>query len=207
MFASQSSPSAVRPLALYLRSRAVPATALALLGCAVGLWALGLAVDHPQGRGLAALLVALAATTAIAPGLAGPDHDLDQASAIAWPPRRAAHVIAAGAAVVGLLAATALAGEEMASTGHIARNVAGLAGLVALGATVFGADRAPLVPVIWTVLVLRYAAPMGEPPTRPTYKVMLTWMVQPIETRAATVAAVVLAAAGTLAYAVLGSRR
>lgn len=48
---------------------------------------------------------------------------------------------------------------------------------------------------------------MGEPPTRPTYKVMLTWMVQPGETRAATIAAVVLAVAGTLAYALVGSRR
>ena len=197
----------MRPLALYLRSRAAPATAAALLVCAVGLWALGLAIDHPQGRALAALLVALAATTALAPGLAGADHDLDRASAIAWPPRRAAHVIVAGAAVVGLLAATALVGEQMAGTGQIARNVAGLAGLVALGAAVLGAPQAPLLPVVWTVLVLRYAPPMGEPPTRPAYKVMLTWMVQPVETRAATVAAVVLAAAGTLAYAVLGSRR
>ena len=197
----------MRPLALYLRSRAVPAAAAAVLVSAVGLWALGLAIDHPQGRSLAALLVALAATTAIAPGLAGADHDLDRASAIAWPPRRAAHVIVAGAAVVGLLAATALAGEQMAAMAHIARNVAGLAGLVALGAAILGAGRAPLLPVVWTVLVLRYAPPMGEPPTRPAYKVMLTWMVQPVESRAATVAAIVLAAAGTLAYAVLGSRR
>ena len=178
-----------------------------MLGCAVVMWALGLLVDHPQGRVLVALLVALAATTAIAPGLAGADHDLDRVSAIAWPPRRAAHVTVAGATVVGLLAATALAGEQMADTGQLARNVAGLTGLVALGAVVFGAVRAPLLPVVWTVLVLQYAPPMGEPPTRPAYKVMLTWMVQPVEVRAATVAAVVLAAAGTVAYAVLGSRR
>ena len=197
----------MRPLALYLRSRAVPATAAAILVCTVVLWALGLAVDHPQGRVLVALLVAVAATTAIAPGLAGADHDLDRASAIAWPPRRAAHVIVAGAAVLGLLAATALVQEPMAGTGQIARNVAGLTGLVAIGATVLGAARAPLLPVIWTSLVLQYAPPMGEPPTRPAYKVMLTWMVQPADTRAATVAAVALAAAGTLAYAVLGSRR
>ncbi len=173
----------------------------------MALWALGLAVDHPQGRVLVALLVAVAATTAIAPGLAGADHDLDRASAIAWPPRRAAHVLVAGVTVVGLLAATALVGEQMAGTGHIARNVAGLTGLVALGAVVLGAARAPLLPVVWTVLVLRYAPPMGEPPTRPTYNVMLTWMVQPVDIRAATVAAVLLAAAGTLAYAFLGSRR
>lgn len=197
----------MRPLALYLRSRAVPATAAAILACTVVLWALGLAVDHPQGRVLVALLVAVAATTAIAPGLAGADHDLDRASAIAWPPRRAAHVIVAGTAVLGLLAATALVGEQMAGTGQIARNVAGLTGLVAIGATVLGAARAPLLPVIWTALVLQYAPPMGEPPTRPAYKVMLTWIVQPVEARAATVAAVALAAAGTLAYAVLGSRR
>jgi hypothetical protein len=197
----------VKPLALYLRARAVPAAATAVLGCAVGLWALGLAIDHRDGRSLAALLVALAATAAIGPGLAGPDHDLDRASAIAWPPRRAMHVIVAGAAVLGLLAATALAGEKMAGLDHLARNVAGLVGLVALGTTVLGADRAPLVPVIWTVLVLRYAPPMGDPPTRPTYKLMLTWMVQPIEVRAATITAVCLAAAGTLAYAIVGSRR
>lgn len=197
----------MRPLALYLRSRAVPGSALVVLGCAVALWALGLAIDHPQGRVLAALLVALAGTTALAPGLAGADPDLDRVSAIAWPPRRAAHVIVAGAAVVGLLAATALAGGQMAGTGQLARNVAGLAGLVALGATVLGAARAPLLPLLWTVLVLRYAPPMGVPPTRPTYKVMLTWMVQPAATHAATVAAAALAAAGTLAYALLGSRR
>jgi hypothetical protein len=197
----------VRPVVLYLRSRGAPATVAALVGCAVSLWALGLAIDHPQGRHLAALLLALAGISAVAPGLAGADADLDRASAIAWPPRRAAHVTLAGAAVAGLLAATALAGESMAGTAHIARNVAGLTGLVALGATVLGAARAPLLPVVWTVLVLRYAPPMGEPPTRPISKVMLTWMAQPAENRPAAVAAIALAATGTLAYAVLGSRR
>lgn len=197
----------MRPLALYLRSRAVPATTAAVLGCAVALWALGLAIDHPQGRSLAALLVALAGTTALAPGLVGVDPDLDRVSAIAWPPRRAAHVILAAGAVLSLLAATALVGQQMGATGQLARNVAGLTGLVALGAVVLGAARAPLLPVIWTVVVLWWAPPMGEPPTGPTYKVTLTWMVQPAEIQPATVAAVVLAAVGILAYAVLGSRR
>jgi hypothetical protein len=133
--------------------------------------------------------------------------DLDRCSAIAWPPRRAAHLVVAATAVLGLLTATALAGERLAGTGQIARDTAGLAGLVALGAVVLGAARAPLLPVVWTVLVLWWAPPMGEPPTRPAYKVMLTWMAQPVETRAATVAAIVLAVTGTLAYALLGSRR
>jgi hypothetical protein len=197
----------MRPLALYLRSRAVPATMAVVLACVVAMWGLGLAVDHPQGRGLIALLVALAATTALAPSLAGADPDLDRASAIAWPPRRAAHVIVAAAIVFGLLASTELVDQKMAGIGQIARNVAGFAGLVALGAVIVGAARAPLLPVVWTALVLRYAAPMGEPPTRPAYKVMLTWMVQPADIRSATAAAVILAVAGVLAYAVLGSRR
>jgi hypothetical protein len=194
----------MRALTLYLRSRAVPATAAVVVGCTVALWALGLAIDHPLGRALAALLITLAATTAISRGLAGPDHDLDKTAAIAWPPRRAAHIIVAGAAVLGLLAAAALAGEPMVDTGQLLRNVAGLTGLVALGAVVFGAARAPLIPVVWTLLVLGSAP---EPPTRPTHKVMLTWMVQPANTRTATVAAVTIAVAGSLAYALLGSRR
>ena len=65
----------MRALTLYLRSRAVPTTAAAVLGCTLALWALGLAVDHPLGRALAALLITLAATTAIGHGLAGPDQD------------------------------------------------------------------------------------------------------------------------------------
>jgi hypothetical protein len=197
----------VRPLVLYLRSRAVPASAAAVLGCAVALWALGLAIDHRQGRALAALLVASAATTAIGHGLAGPDYDLDRTAAIAWPPRRAAHVVAAVATVIAALAATALAGEQMTHAGQLARNVAGLTGLLALGAVVLGATQAPLLPLIWTIPALWWAPPMAQPPTRPAYKVMLTWMVQPADARAATVAAVVLAAAGAAAYAVLGSRR
>jgi hypothetical protein len=69
---------------------------------------------------------------------------------------------------------------------------------VALGAVGLGAARAPLLPVMWTVVVLWWAPPLGEPPTRPTYKVTLTWMVQPAEIQAAAVAAVVLAAVGIL---------
>jgi len=194
----------MKALTLYLRSRAVPTTAAAAFGCAVAFWAFGMTIDHPLGRALAPLLTTLAATTSIGLGLAGPDHDLDKTAAIAWPPRRAAHIIVAGAAVLGLLVAAGLAGEQMASTAQLVRNVAGLTGLVALGAVVLGAARAPLIPVVWTLLVLGSAS---EPPTQPTYKVMLTWMVQPAETRTAMVAAITIAVAGSLSYALLGSRR
>jgi hypothetical protein len=92
----------------------------------------------------------------------------------------------------------------MTGTGQLVRNVAGLTGLVALGAVVVGAARAPLIPVVWTLLALGAAA---EPPAGPTYKVVLSWMVQPAGTRTATVMALAVAVAGGLAYALLGSRR
>lgn len=196
----------MRPLALYLRSRAAPASVAVLLGSAAALSGLYLAIDHPKGRALATLLVALAATTAIAPGLAGADQDLERASAIAWPPRRATHLIVAGAVTFGLLAAAALIGEQSPDTGQVARNVAGLTGLVAIGAVILGAPRASLLPVVWTVLVLWWAPPMGVPPTGPPYKVMLTWMVQPAGAQPAIATAIILATAGTLGYALLGSR-
>ncbi len=197
----------MRPLTLYLRSRSVPAGLVVLLCCAVALWALGLAVDNPAGRALLALLATVAAVVAIAPGLAGPDHDLDRVAAITWWPRRAAHVVVAAAIVVGLLGATAQIGEPMAGIALIARNAVGLTGLVALGAATLGAARATLLPVLWAVLVMQVTPPMGAPPDRPVYKEMLTWLAQPIGSTPATVTAVLLGVLGTLAYALLGSRR
>mgnify|MGYP003547157998 FL=1 len=197
----------MRPLTLYLRSRSVPAGLAALFGCAVSLWALGLAVDNRDGRGLLALLATVAAVAVIAPGLAGPDHDLDRVAAIAWSPRRAAHVVVAAAVVIGLLAVTAQIGTPMSGIALIARNAAGLAGLVALGAATLGAARASLLPILWAVLVMQVTPPMGAPPDRPMYKEMLTWLAQPIDSTPATVTAVILGVVGTFAYALFGSRR
>ena len=53
---------------------------------------------------------------------------------------------------------------------------------------------------------LQYIPPFRTPPDQPTYKVMLTWLMQPAETPSATVAAVILGVTGTLAYAILGPR-
>lgn len=197
----------MRPLTLYLRSRSVPAGLAALFGCAVALWALGMAVDNRDGRGLLALLATVAAVAVVAPGLAGHDPDLDRVAAIAWSPRRAAHVVGAGAVVVGLLAVTAQIGAPMSGMALIARNAVGLAGLVALGAATIGAARASLLPILWTALLMQVAPPMGAPPDRPMYKEIFTWLVQPSGTTPATVTAVILGVVGTLAYAVFGSRR
>ena len=197
----------MRPLALYLRSRSVPAGLAVLLGCAVSLWLIGLAVDNRDGRSLLVLLATVAAVVVIAPGLAGPDHDLDRVAAIAWSPRRALHLVVAAVIVLGLLGATAQIGHPMVGMALIARNTAGLAGLVAFGAVTLGAAHATLLPILWVVLVLQVTPPMGAPPDRPVYKEMLTWLAQPIGSTPATVTAVLLGVVGTLAYALFGSHR
>jgi hypothetical protein len=81
-----------------------------------------------------------------------------------------------------------------------------MGGLVALGAVTLDAARAWLPPATWTLLVLPFTPPLGIPPAGPTYKLMLTWMIQPAGTASATVSAVALGAFGTLAYAVFGPR-
>lgn len=185
----------MRWLTLYLRSRSVPAALAAVIAGTAALWLLGTTIDDPRIRDTLALLAVLTGAVATAPGLAGADPDLDRTAAIAWPPRRATHLILAGAIITGLVTLT--------TTGPIIRNVTGLVGLVALGVATFGA-RAVLLPVIWAVFALRFAAPLGTPPTGPGYQVMLTWMAQPPGTAAATLTAILLGAIGTITYAVRG---
>src|SRR5262245_22899921 len=102
---------AVRLLVLYLRSRRVPAALAAAVGSAAVLWWFAHATDDPRARATLALVAVVAGSAAAAAGLAGADVDLDRTAALAWPPRRAAHVIAAGAAVAGIVAAAALTGD------------------------------------------------------------------------------------------------
>src|SRR6266540_4551330 len=91
----------MRWLTLYQRSRSAPAALAAALGTIAALWWLHHAIDQPQPHPLLALLAAVTGTAAIAPGLAGADHDLDRTAAIAWLPRRAAHVTTGAAIVAG----------------------------------------------------------------------------------------------------------
>lgn len=186
----------MRWLTLYLRSRSVPATLAAVTGSTVALWLLSQSVDAARVRDTLALLAVLVGTAATAPGLAGADPDLERTAAFAWPPRRAAHIILAGAAVLALTAPL--------HTGPAARNITGMAGLVAFGAATLGASRAWLIPCLWTMSVLPYTAPLGVPPAGPIGKLVFTWMIQPPETNPATVTAVLLGATGTLTYAIFG---
>src|SRR5262245_12294210 len=121
----------MRWLILYLRSRSIPATVAVTMCSNAALWSLSRVVDSPAAPAKLALLATIVGALAISPALAGQDPELDKTAAIRWPLRRAAHVTLATAVVTGILSATALTGHPLNQAGPIARNVVGLAGLVA----------------------------------------------------------------------------
>jgi hypothetical protein len=150
------------------------------------------------------LFAVVAGTTAAGPGLAGADTDLDRTAAFWWPPRRAAHVILASAAVMGIVAGATLAGEPLAPASQLGRHITGLMGLVALSAAAFGARLAWVAPVTWIGLAWTANVLFGPDPA--FHVRVLTWMFQPPGSVLVTVTATVLGAVGTLAYAFLGAR-
>jgi hypothetical protein len=191
----------MRPLVLYLRSRNVPLAVAAAVGSVAALWSIDRATDH-RVAGVLALLAVVAATLAAGPGLAGADIDLDRTAAIPWPPRRAAHVVAAGAAVIGMVTATWFTGDQLAPAAQVTRDAVGMTGLIALGAATLGANQAWIPPLSWTLLSWTVVALPWPLPA--TYRQVLTWMLQPADATPAIATALVLGATGILAYAVLG---
>ncbi|QXE34770.1 hypothetical protein KQY30_11260 [Streptomyces sp. GMY02] len=190
----------MRWLTLYARSRQVPASLAVVVISAVAAWALARdGVEGPVDPRLPVLVLAMGAM-AVSVGLGGQDLALDRTAAIRWAPRRAAHVLLAGA-VVGAVPAVQTMGESMATTAFVVRDSAGLMGLVALGAAISGRQYAWTLPFAW--LVFSFFVPSGTSvPTR-----VATWMLLPPGTAAGTWTAVVLTVVGTAAYAVAGPRR
>ncbi|MFF3373134.1 hypothetical protein ACFYXF_09245 [Streptomyces sp. NPDC002680] len=190
----------MRWLTLYARSRQVPASLTAVLISTVAVWAL--ARDGGEGSGDPRPIVLVLATGAMAAsiGLGGQDLALDRTAAIRWVPRRAAHVLLAGAVVAAALLAVQAMGGETATPAFVVRDTAGLMGLAALGAALSGAQYAWTLPFAW--LSLAFVAP---PPTNTPIRVA-TWMLLPSGTATATWTAVALTVAGTTAYAITGPR-
>jgi hypothetical protein len=189
----------MRLLVLYLRSRQVPMAFAAAVPSVAALWA----VNLRAAGALLGVLAVLAGVAAAGPGLAGADLDLDRTAALAWPPRRAAHLIAIGATVTGLLAATTLTTSPIAPTAQFIRDTTGMTGLLALGAATLGASRAWIPPLTATLAGWTLLATAHLPPT---WRPILTWMFQPANSTTATITAALLAATGGLTYAVLGPR-
>ncbi|MFJ9948828.1 hypothetical protein [Kitasatospora sp. NPDC091207] len=191
----------MRWLVLYGRSRQVPASAAACALTVLALWSLA----PGSGEGpvdLATVVLVLTANVAAAGlGLGGQDVMLDRTAAIRWVTRRAAHVLLIGAVAGAALLAVQAAGPELAPVALVARDSAGLVGLAALGATVFGAQFAWTLPTGWLGLVLFGAVPAG------TVGEVTGWMLMPPGTAAATWTALTLLVTGTVLYAVAGPRR
>jgi hypothetical protein len=175
----------MRLFGLYLRSRGVPvALATAIVG-ALGMWA----IDQVDIR-LVALVIALG-VAAGSGGLAGADVHLDRTAAFPWPPWRAAHLLAIVAVVAGLVICVQQGTIEL-----IVRDSAGLTGLAALGTAVFGRQLGWGVAVAWTMVAVIFPVPDE----------IITWMLAPAGTTAATVTAAGLALGGAAAYSLFGPR-
>ncbi|GGP70655.1 hypothetical protein [Saccharothrix coeruleofusca] len=181
---------------LHARSRQVPTSAaVAVVGVALLGW-----LAQPGGSPRLAAFAVAVAVAAVSVGLGGHDLQLDRTAAFGWPPRRAGHLLVAGAVLTGLLLAVGLVADPLADRDLVLRDLAGLGGTAALGAVVFGARAAWALPVAWTGVTM--VVPTGQQ----WYEQLLTWPVQPPGTTVATVAALTAAGLGLLAYTALGCR-
>ena len=189
----------MRWLTLYARSRQVPMALGLVLAAVVAVWGLSRLWANGGPSPVFASL-GLAAGAAIAGvGLGASDVALERTAAIAWLPRRVLHVVGVAVAICVALFAVQALGEPLSPNGFIIRDSIGFAGLAALGATVAGGQAAWVLPITW------FAATVLLPPSPDT--AVLTWLMQPPGTTAATITAATLAVVGTSVYGVFGTRR
>jgi hypothetical protein len=187
-----------RWLILYARARQIPVSAAAV---AVGVGVLAV-LAQPDGSPQLAAFAAAIGVAALATGLSGHDLALDRTAAFGWPPRRAAHLLLGGTFVTALLLAAGKIADPLAPDAFVLRDVVGLGGLAAWGALLLGARAAWALPIGWTGGTL--VIPPGDDHWLSD---LLTWPVQPDDTTAATVTAIVLGCTGLLAYSAFGCRR
>ncbi|MEU8925749.1 hypothetical protein AB0D10_33275 [Kitasatospora sp. NPDC048545] len=188
----------MRWLSLYARSRQMPGAAAAIALVTAAAWAL---VEPGQANLGTAVLVLGAHVAAASAGLGGPDVVLERTAAIRWMPRRVAHVLLIGAVAGLMLLSARTVGVDLAPAEVVVRDSAGLVGLAALGATLFGAAFAWTLPTGWLGVTLLVPTPDG------TVGEVLKWMVHPPGTATSAAVAWALFATGTVVYAVAGPRR
>jgi hypothetical protein len=194
----------MRWLVLYARSRRVPLALASATALVALVWALALAYSRtPVMNPRLVSLTVLLAVAALAPTLSGADDALDHTGSLNWPARRAGHLLAAATVIAALLLLTTLTDARFAPAALVLRNTAGLLGLTALGAALFGAGRSWIAPLTWTLVAV---LPLMEPSTRPAMQVA-GWLIQPAGTAAATACATVLAVSGLIAYTLRGCPR
>jgi len=185
-------------LPLYLRSRRVPVAAaisLTAIAAVMVLWSRWSKEPdvHPS---LAVLTVLFALVPGIST-LVSHDDALESTAAMPWPPRRVLHLVTLGAVVTAALLSAQLASVHFGAAGQLARNCAGLVGVIGLGVALFGTVLASSVPIVWVGLQAMVAADGGK-----TWQQAVFWMTQPADSRPAAVMAGFLFLAGVIAYAV-----
>lgn len=189
----------MRWFVLYARSRGIPLALAAILVSTTGFWWLAGLGEGPDPA--LAMLILVAGTAFAAAGLAGQDVGLDRIAAIRWPRRRAAHVLAIAVVVGSALLVLQNWGDPLSPAGLVLRDVFGLAGLAALGATLCGGQFAWTFPVGW------FAFSLAVPAGTDVLSQVAGWLKQPPGTPAATATSLVLGIGGTLGYAAFGNRR
>ncbi|MER7680355.1 hypothetical protein [Streptomyces sp. NPDC096934] len=192
------------PLALFARSRAVPAT-LAALVCAALLTRWAATVPDvfldPHRRVPLLSLAPLTVSAAIGTGLHVYGRDLDDTAVRPWWPRRLAHLLVLTALAAGTLALAVPGDAQVFGTVGMVRNTLGAVGVTALGAVLCGA-RAGWMPttLYFSAVYLSAASPHMRRAT------LLAWPVQAGPERAAWAAALALFTLGAGLYAVRGAR-
>jgi hypothetical protein len=184
----------MRWLLLYVRSRRVASSTGIALVCAAALGGLAALSDAEPTKLMLMLFAVTVMVSVAATSLAGPDPALERTAALDWRLRRTVHTVAVCVVVAGAVASLGVVTADV-----VVRNAAGLTGLAALGATVLGGGLAWCVPVGWTAAGVTAVLATSDPPAP-----VLTWLVQPADSGAATVAACVLGVAGLVTYALAG---
>ncbi len=194
----------LRRLALYARSRAVPATVAALVCAALlTVWMASRQDTYldPYRRVPLVALAPLLAAAATGASLHTHSPELDGTSVRRWWPRRLAHLL-----IVGALAATLLA---LAVPGHVqefgaaamVRNTLGAIGITAGGAVLVGARLS------WMPTTLYFSAVyLSASSPRVNNATVVGWLMQPGPQHGAWAAALALFVTGTALCAARGAR-
>jgi hypothetical protein len=194
----------MRWLVLYLRSRGVPVALAVAVGAVALVWAGWSALSESETvseRGVT--LTVMFGVAAFTRTLSGADDALDHTAAVRWPVRRLVHVLAVGGAIVALLLPTLATDARFEPVGVVLRNTAGLLGLTALGAALFGTAVSWIAPMTWSI-----ASVLPFLDASPKLGMQVAgWLVQPVGTEVATACAAVLAVAGLVAYSWRGGPR
>ncbi|MEV5385557.1 hypothetical protein [Streptomyces sp. NPDC052721] len=191
-------------LALYARSRALPATLAALVGTAAfALWAAGRldAYLDPDRRVPIVALAPLLASAVIGASLYSASDELDRTAVRPWWPRRLAQLTALTALAALLVLPAVLGHTDTFGPPAVIRNTLGCTGVTATAAVLLGARLSWLPAFAYvTAVYLGSGAAHGRAAT------VWAWPMQPGAQPGAWAVALTAFAVGTALYAARGAR-